>query len=519
MLLITSAIWFPPALKSDSKEKINMRANHRFFVALILSTLFNFSLIGILPAISEAAPIASLRSVTGAVEILRGGAIPGIQVKNGDQVSAGDMIRTKSKAFVEVVYRDGSVIKIAERSRVDIGEYFSGKNPRSSEVKLARGKLQAIIDLAKVPSSGSGPKQFEVKTPNAIAGVRGTDFIVNHQQGITNVLVLSGEVYSYNLRIPSQAINLRPGTVSTITGNFAPLPPRPAQAKEVQKMEQGLTAPASPPGGDSGGSGKPGGDSDQPGAKGTSDKKEAGASDKKDSGNTDKKDSGTADKKEPGKSDSKDSGTSGKEQSASDTKGSSDSKGTSDSKATSDGKATSETSSSSDKKTSDSSVSSDSKPSTVSAGSSDSNAAVLPVITTTGITSSVTTDAVTATTGATAVVEVPVSSSSVALSATTSVPAPSTSTVFNTSTPLLALPTIPTTITTPVVSSPTGSSSTLNNILTTAGRDTSAVTNVAPVTTTTQTTTTGATTATPAPQAPLPAPAPTTANVKVRVNF
>ena len=287
-----------------------MRNVQRFFVSLSLYLLVIFVLIGLRPTLACAASIASLRSVSGAVDILKGGATPGLQAKNGDQISTGDMIRTKSKAFVEVVYHDGSVLKVAEQSRIDIGEHFSGKNPGGSEVRLARGKVQAVIDLSKAQSSGSGQKKFEIRTPNAIAGVRGTDFFVNHQQGVTNVYVKTGEVYSFNPRIPAQMVNLRPGTVTTVTGNLAPLAPRPAQPQEIQKMQTGLTAPPAASGGDSSKSDASG--SSDKSAKGSSDKKDAAASDKKEAATSDKKEAATSDKKEAATTDKKEAATTDK---------------------------------------------------------------------------------------------------------------------------------------------------------------------------------------------------------------
>jgi hypothetical protein len=204
-----------------------------------------------------AGDVASLRSVTGPVDIMRGGALPAVPARNGEKVASGDMVRTKSGGFAEVVYMDGTVLRISERSRVDIGEHFSGKSPDSGGVRLARGKVQALVDLKNVKSSGTGPKKFEVRTPNAIAGVRGTDLIVSHQRSTTGIFVRSGTVYSFNLNNPGRIVTLAPGMVTTVTGRGAPTPPRPALRQEIQRMEQGTTPPpsGSSSGGTSGGTG------------------------------------------------------------------------------------------------------------------------------------------------------------------------------------------------------------------------------------------------------------------------
>jgi|GEM_PF-3382234 len=205
----------------------------------------------------HAAVIGTLRNVAGPVDVMRGGALPAIPAKNGEKLSSGDMVRTKTGGFAEVAYTDGTVLRISQRSRIDIGEYFAGKSPNGGEVRLARGKVQAIVDLKNVKSTGAGPKKFEVRTPNAIAGVRGTDFFVAHQQRTTSILVTSGTVYSFNPTIPGRIVTLTPGTVTTITGFSPPAPPRPASRQDLQNMQQGMTPPAS--GGGSSGGGASGG--------------------------------------------------------------------------------------------------------------------------------------------------------------------------------------------------------------------------------------------------------------------
>jgi len=182
----------------------------------------------------HAAAIATLRNVTGTVDILAQGQLPAKTAKDGDQISSGDLIRTKTGGTAEVLYQDGTILRIAQRSRIDIGEHFSGKKPDRSEVKLTRGKLRAIVDLKQIKTTG--PKRFEVRTANAIAGVRGTDFVVAHERALTNVLVNDGQVYVYNIFKDGQIVNLTPGMITTVYGRNKPTPPRPALESDKQKM-------------------------------------------------------------------------------------------------------------------------------------------------------------------------------------------------------------------------------------------------------------------------------------------
>jgi len=184
----------------------------------------------------QAAAIATLRNLTGQVDILASGKLPAVAATNGAQLSSGDLIRTKSGASAEVVYLDGTLLRVGQRSRIDIGEHFSGGSPSSSEVRLVRGTVQAVVDLSRITTAAPGAKRFQIRTPNAIAGVRGTDYTVAYEKDQTNVLVTSGEVFVYNLVKDGQIVNLTPGTLTTVIGKNRPTPPRPALEHDRQKM-------------------------------------------------------------------------------------------------------------------------------------------------------------------------------------------------------------------------------------------------------------------------------------------
>jgi hypothetical protein len=184
----------------------------------------------------QAAAIATLRNLTGQVDILASGKLPAVAATNGAQLSSGDLIRTKSGASAEVVYLDGTLLRVGQRSRIDIGEHFSGGSPSSSEVRLVRGTVQAVVDLSRITTAAPGAKRFQIRTPNAIAGVRGTDYTVAYEKDQTNVLVTSGEVFVYNLVKDGQIVNLTPGSLTTVIGPNRPTPPRPALEHDKRKM-------------------------------------------------------------------------------------------------------------------------------------------------------------------------------------------------------------------------------------------------------------------------------------------
>jgi len=181
--------------------------------------------------------VGRLTRVEGAVDILPNGQLPAVAARQGGAVQKGDFIRTKSNARAEITFNDGSVVKIAQRSRIDVGEYSAS----GRKLALPRGKVQAVVVPA---AAGSAPHSFEIRTPNAIAGVRGTSFYVYHQGNVTGVAVIEGVVHTASLARPSQGVILVAGTGTTVTKRNAPTPPRPVSETELNSHQNDVT-PAS----------------------------------------------------------------------------------------------------------------------------------------------------------------------------------------------------------------------------------------------------------------------------------
>lgn len=189
-----------------------------FVVAVALCSVLVFS-----GEVSAADNIASFQTVKGSVQVLRKGALPAIAAKTGDRLSSGDIVRTKSDSSAEVAFQDGSLLKISPRSRIDMGAYFDGQNKNLANVKLARGRVDTVV------SKVAAGRMFEVQTPNAICGVRGTEWFQTYDvdANITGVAVTAGSIYSYNLNNPNNVVTVMAGMHTSIAGNAPPRPPAP----------------------------------------------------------------------------------------------------------------------------------------------------------------------------------------------------------------------------------------------------------------------------------------------------
>jgi len=123
-----------------------------------------------LPA-QEVGTVVALR---GPVDIGRGGAwMPAV---NGMAVQMGDEVRTGAGGRVSLTFQDGTVLSAGEQSRLVIDQQVFGGDaePSRAAFRLLQGLVRSVV-TAYYAQPGS---VFEIDTPTAVAGVRGTEFIV-----------------------------------------------------------------------------------------------------------------------------------------------------------------------------------------------------------------------------------------------------------------------------------------------------------------------------------------------------
>ncbi len=119
---------------------------------------------------------------------------PAILLKQGDGVYERDLIRTKSNSLLVVTMKDKGQLTLAENSKIVISKYITGKKP-AGLLNLSRGKLRAYV----TDEFSKRSESFQVRTPTAIAGVQGTEFVVAVHSRYTQVYVYHGVVVVYNV--------------------------------------------------------------------------------------------------------------------------------------------------------------------------------------------------------------------------------------------------------------------------------------------------------------------------------
>lgn len=163
-----------------------------------------------------------------------------IKAKVGQKVYPKDVILTGKDSRSKIVMIDENVINISPDSKVEIEKYEY--SPKENKKNVLLGVLYGKV-RSKVNQKYDGDKnKFQVKTPSAVAGVRGTDFLAsyNSAQNATQVVTFEGQV-AFGLPGANGAIinpvKINVGQVaSSIAGNV-PTPPKMLPPQELKKIE------------------------------------------------------------------------------------------------------------------------------------------------------------------------------------------------------------------------------------------------------------------------------------------
>jgi len=176
------------------------------------------------------APIGKVTYVEGRVDVLKTGKNIVEPVKAGDLVNVGDIYRTKTKSLAEITFNNQNVLKIAPSTRIEIKEYHVTEDTSSQVMKLHRGRVQAISgeEFIKKVSALAEKNKLEVHTPNAVAGIRGSNMLVGYTQGTTVVIFIAGQGYLYNPQLPQVFVPITAGNMSVVSGEAAPSVPTKA---------------------------------------------------------------------------------------------------------------------------------------------------------------------------------------------------------------------------------------------------------------------------------------------------
>jgi ferric-dicitrate binding protein FerR (iron transport regulator) len=98
-----------------------------------------------------------------------------------------DLLKTEHSGRVRAGLKDGSILSLGSDSELRVVQHDSASQQTSLEMDFGKVRSQVV----KISKPGG---KFEMKTPNAVIGVIGTDFYVGFQSNTTTVICYKGKV-------------------------------------------------------------------------------------------------------------------------------------------------------------------------------------------------------------------------------------------------------------------------------------------------------------------------------------
>jgi len=204
-------------------------------------------LLSLLSALATVMPAAAQErvgvatTVVGPVTVTRVAASP-TPLKFKDDVFLNDRIATGEQAFARMLLGGKAIVTVRERSVVTITEV-----PGLSTIDVVSGRISVAVDKSRMRPG----ELVEIKTPNAVSGIRGTIVVAEVSAGISTITVLRGLVDVYR-RDPAtgnaigQATPVGVRETVIVNGGVLPARPQTISVDHARKLANDFTAPVQP---------------------------------------------------------------------------------------------------------------------------------------------------------------------------------------------------------------------------------------------------------------------------------
>lgn len=118
--------------------------------------------------------IAIVKQAVGDVSVKRQGMVK--PIKQRDRLFREDVLITGEASSVGVIFHDGSVLSLGEKSHLVIEEFIFQPIEQKFQFDINMNKGTAIFESGKIGTLS--PESFRFKIPEGTIGIRGTKFLV-----------------------------------------------------------------------------------------------------------------------------------------------------------------------------------------------------------------------------------------------------------------------------------------------------------------------------------------------------
>lgn len=205
----------------------------------LVRQLIGATCVGLLASIAGAQEVGTVASLNGSAQLGKEGEWRPVAISS--PVYTGDTIRTGQPGRLRIVFQDDSVLNVGDGSEIVVDEqvFDPAGGSYQSAFRLLRGKLRALVSqYYESPNAG-----YEIETPTAVAGVRGTEFVLafDEMKRQTQVVGVDGRVAVNALRgRPGEEVLVTAGELTTVATGAAPTLPRRINENLFRQYIEGL---------------------------------------------------------------------------------------------------------------------------------------------------------------------------------------------------------------------------------------------------------------------------------------
>jgi hypothetical protein len=151
----------------------------------------------------------------GEILVKKAGTTDWVQTEVKMILRSGDAIKTGADATALIIFFDGSTIELKANTQIEIAELIKGK------AKIIRLKQEIGDTISKVEKLADPAARYEIETPAAVAGVRGSSMLVSVAlDGTTTVQNLEGQI---SVTSNSVEIKIPEGGTGTVKPGESPI--------------------------------------------------------------------------------------------------------------------------------------------------------------------------------------------------------------------------------------------------------------------------------------------------------
>jgi hypothetical protein len=166
---------------------------------------------------SEKPSSSFISTIEGEVQIKKVGSMDWVRAAVKAVLVASDTVKTGANSKVSITFFDGSIIELKSNTQIEMKELV---NVKTKTIRLKQDIGETLSKVEKLTDSAS---RYEIETPTAIAGVRGSSMLVSVAiDGTTIVKNLAGQI---SVSAQGVEVTIPVGNASTVRPGQPPVNP------------------------------------------------------------------------------------------------------------------------------------------------------------------------------------------------------------------------------------------------------------------------------------------------------